>query len=156
MFNTKSLASTELFTSQDRQQMTVEQTKTLIDLAYLDTRENSQLVENDPDFRKLGTYQMFWSRASFYFGPRMPSPALWLWLTSLANSPGSFLLLLAIVHANCKTVERTTLRDAAEGPFAYGVPTPALLSVLWDMQKSDTGANLLDNPAAWTDAGVTE
>lgn len=160
MFNTKTLSA--MLAPQDFQPMSSKQLELLLQLLALESKfADNPTVLQGQDFHQLMPTRMFWGRTAFYFGQEnMPTPCLWIWLSSLTNSPGKFLLLLALVHGTHKGPGRVTLQQVASGVFANGVPSDDVLSTLWDLQKSDTGTNQLDNrldnPAAWTDVGVKD
>lgn len=153
------------FTTTDLKPSTIrpctdEESQTLISCLMLDTELKNNLAKaksmlENPAFTQSWSYGAFWSRASTYFDDGFTVTA-WIWLTSLSGgNPGTFLLLMALVHAQ-KPVGKVTLSFLVEQCFPHGPPDDGALHFLWLGQKDEQGRNMLDNVDAWNGVGVNQ
>lgn len=102
-------------------------------------------------------------RFRLHFGEQVPfSPPLLIWLSTLADRPGTIVLLLAVL-AHLKAEGREfSLNGLIGSYFMEGIPTQVNYQLAWDGQKANEdrlkslnitqrafGGNMLDYDEAW-------
>ena len=147
-----------------QRELTQQETMVLLNCMMMCEEETAKQIELYEQIMSSGmSGKILDQRFRYHFGEKQTmSPPLLIWFSTLADRPGTIILLLAVLAHAKEQGHELSLNNIVNNYFAEGIPSEVNYNLAWDAQKvteeraktvgidKPGSDNMLDHQQSWT------